>query len=373
MTKRIIKIEFGRSSASYKIAIGASLEHVGRWAQTSLNRGGGKIVIVSNPTVCNLYGAICERSLKDAGFSVSTFLMKDGETHKSLKTAEAALTHFSKSGLTRSDAVVALGGGVVGDLAGFTASMYLRGISYLQIPTTLLAMIDSSVGGKTAVNTAFGKNLVGAFHQPKGVFIDAKMLSTLPRRELTAGLCEMVKHAALSGLELLRQTHKHLKTQENELTDLIAKNIAFKAKVVAGDEREALKRTDAKSRKILNFGHTLAHALEKATNYSYFKHGEAVGHGILYAAELSKSLALLKEKDVELLNDVLQCVGPLPSLANIDEKKVFDAFSQDKKNIDGALQMVLLKGIGKPVIVPTTKIPKSLMQQTLKQLFKKWS
>lgn len=373
MTQKIIKIRIGLEASSYRIVIGASLDHIGRWAQTCLKRGSGRIAIVSNPIVFGLYGKTCERSLFEAGFSTTTFLMKDGERHKTLKSAEAALASFSKAGLTRNDAVVALGGGVVGDLAGFAASLYLRGISYLQVPTTLLAMIDSSVGGKTGVNTSFGKNLVGAFHQPKGVFIDPTTLSTLPTREMTAGLCEMIKHAALSGRELLTQTHKLLKTNDKELNSLIVKNIGFKAKVVANDERESPERSDGRSRKILNFGHTLAHGLEKATNYGYFRHGEAVGYGILFAAELSKSLALLKEKDVELLNDVLQCVGPLPSLGNIDEKKVLDAFAFDKKNVGGSLQMVLLKGIGKPVMVRATEFPRSLIQQTLKKLFKKWA
>lgn len=374
MTKRIIKIDFGREKSSSKIAIGGRLQHVGTWAQNSLLRGGCKIAIVSNPTIFKLYGDICVRSLIEAGFSVTTFLIKDGEKHKNLKTVESALTHFAESGLTRSDAVVAFGGGVVGDLAGFAASVYLRGVPYLQIPTSLLAMIDSSVGGKTGVNTAFGKNLVGAFHQPKGVFIDTSTLSTLPKREMTAGFCEMIKHGALGGRKLLSETHDFInavnKSQNGDISDLIAKNIAFKAQIVAVDERESPKKTSSKSRKILNFGHTLAHALEKATNYSYFKHGEAVGYGIIYAAELSKSLDLLSQKDVKLLNDILQGVGPLPPLAEVDEKKVIEAFNFDKKNIVGSLQMVLLKGIGKPVIVDEKRIPKSLMQKNLKQLIK---
>lgn len=375
MAKRILKIDFGYESSTYKIEIGGNLKNVGRWAQTCLKRGGGKIVIVSNPTVFKLYGDLCELSFRDAGFKVSTFLVKDGEKHKNLKTAAAALSHFSKSELTRSDAIIALGGGVIGDLAGFAASIYLRGISYLQIPTTLLAMIDSSVGGKTGVNTTFGKNLVGTFHQPKGVFIDASMVATLPKREMTAGFCEMIKHGALSGRKLLNETHDFFnasKSSQNvDISGLIAKNIAFKARIVAGDERESLSNVTASSRKILNFGHTLAHALEKATNYSYFRHGEAVGYGILFAAELSKNLDLLAEKDVKLLNDVLQDVGPLPPLANIDKKKVLDAFDFDKKKIAGSLQMVLLKSIGKPVIVTENKISRPLLSTTLSQLFKK--
>jgi 3-dehydroquinate synthase len=273
------------------------------------------------------------------------------------------------------------GGGVVGDLAGFASAIYLRGISFLQIPTTLLAMVDSSVGGKTGVNSDFGKNLVGAFHQPSGVLIDPTILATLPRRELTAGFCEMIKQGAVGGRSLLGPTDKFLsayglpsfrknkddKRFQFQISDLISAHIAFKAKIVAGDERESQGRTDHRSRKILNFGHTLAHALEKATNYSYFRHGEAVGHGILFAAELSKSLALCGEKDVNLLNDVVHRAGSLPGLAGIDLKEVLEAFSFDKKTIAGSLQMVLLRGIGKPVILTGNEIPRPLIRKVLRK------
>lgn len=361
--------------STYKVSVGGRLEHVGVWAQSCLKQGSGKIVIISNPTVFRLYGGICESSFRNAGFTVSTFLINDGEKYKTLKSAEAALAHFSRSGLTRSDAVVALGGGVVGDIAGFAASIYLRGLSFLQIPTSLLAMIDSSVGGKTAVNTFAGKNLIGTFHQPRGVFVDQSTLVTLPKRDLNAGFYEMIKHAALSGKVLLDETRRSLVAastgRKADLRNLIVKNIAFKSKVVTGDERESLKRIDSRSRKILNFGHTLAHALEKATEYRYFRHGEAVGYGILFAAGLSNSLDLLSQKNVNLLNDVLQYIGPLPPLANIDEAKVLGAFAVDKKRVSGELQMVLLKGIGKPIVMPESNIPRTLIKKTLKQLFKR--
>lgn len=356
----------------------------GKWARKCLGKDAAKIVIVSNPTVFKLYGSTLATSLADASFAVSHWLMKDGEEHKNFRNVEKALECFSQSGLTRTDAVVALGGGVVGDLAGFAASIYLRGVRILQIPTTLLAMIDSSVGGKTGVNSAFGKNTIGAFHQPSGVLIDTSVLSTLAERELTAGFCEVIKHGALSGRKLLRQTAEVLKKypaesftsiQEesnlrSEISDLIYRNVEFKAKIVAGDERESSKRKDTKSRKILNFGHTLAHAFEKVTDYKYFKHGEAVGYGILYAAELSKTLALCDKKDVKLLYDVVHSVGILPSLADIDSQEVFEAFRFDKKQVAGSLQMILLKGIGKPVIVSSSDIPKSAQNTALKQVLK---
>lgn len=385
MKDRNVKIECPRSESSYQISIGSeSIANCGKWARKCLGKDTAKIVVVSNPTVYELYGSAVAESLSDGGFAVSHWLMKDGEEHKNLKGVENALAYFSQSGLTRTDAVVALGGGVVGDLAGFAASVYLRGVRFLQMPTTLLAMIDSSVGGKTGVNAGFGKNTIGSFHQPSGVLIDTSVLATLPERELAAGFCEMIKHGALGGRKPLDRTADFLRkyalesfaaiTNSNdlrsEISDLIRTNVEFKAKIVAGDERESSKRTDAHSRKILNFGHTLAHALEKVTDYKYFKHGEAVGYGILYAAELSKTLALCDKKDVKLLYDVVHSVGPLPSLADIDSQEVFEAFRFDKKQVAGSLQMILLKGIGKPVIVSSSDIPVSAHTKTLKQLLK---
>ncbi|MFN0277625.1 MAG: 3-dehydroquinate synthase [Pyrinomonadaceae bacterium] len=383
-----LTINFGRESSAYSIFIGNDLlDDSGKWARKCLGKDTVKIVIVSNPTVFKLYGKLTEQGLSAAGFEVSHFLMKDGERYKTLKSAESALNFFSEKRLSRTDAVVALGGGVVGDLAGFAAAVYLRGISFLQIPTTLLAMIDSSVGGKTGVNSPFGKNLIGAFQPPSGVLIDTDTLRTLPESELTPGFCEAVKQGAIGGTKLFEQTgdflarfppgdivkFAHDKNFKSQISDLIFSQIAFKADIVASDEKESLALTGQKSRKILNFGHTLAHALEKVTDYKYFKHGEAVGYGILFAAELSKTLAICGEKDVKLLNDVVHRVGPLPRLANIDAQEVFEAFRYDKKNLSGSLQMVLLRGIGKPVILDEKDIPRQTTLKTLKNFLHKWA
>lgn len=388
MKHQTLKIDIAHETSSYKIVIGSDLlAGGGTWARRCLGDGASRVVIVSNPTVFKLYGKQVEATLIEAGFAVTTFLMTDGERYKSLLTTEEALKAFAEAGLTRTDAIVALGGGVVGDLAGFAAAVYLRGIAFLQIPTTLLAMIDSSVGGKTGVNSASGKNLIGAFHQPRGVLIDTDTLRTLPQRELTAGFCEIVKHGAIGGKAMLSPTGKFLsdfpveRCSENytirnfrsEISNLIAANVEFKAKIVAGDERESSKRTDGRSRKILNFGHTFAHALEKVTGYKYLRHGEAVGYGILFAAELSKTLALLDEKSVNLLYDVVHRCGPLPRLAGIDGHEVFEAFKFDKKQVAGSLQMVLLKGLGKPVILTERDIPQAAIQKVLKKLLQKWS
>ena len=211
------------------------------------------------------------------------------------------------------------------------------------------------------------------------------MLATLPTRELTAGFCEAIKQGAISGKSLLNQTSDLLSAYppeqfpelisdlkfQIEMSDMIAAQVEFKATIVAGDERESSKRVDGKSRKILNFGHTLAHALEKVTDYKYFKHGEAVGYGILFAAELSKSLALSDEKSIKSLNEVVHRAGKLPPLGSIDPQEVFEAFKFDKKHLDGSLQMVLLKGIGRPVICKDISPP--TIKSVLKKLLRRWA
>lgn len=388
MPTRQIYIRLERPQRSYRVTVGSGLlKSAGRWAQTSLKRASGRIMIVTDPTVAELYGEAVERSLSEIGFSVSVFRIDEGEGNKTFRTAENAINALSNAGLTRTDAVVALGGGVVGDLAGFAAATYLRGISLLQIPTTLLAMVDSSVGGKTGVNTAHGKNLVGSFHQPRGVLVDVATLATLPDRELTAGMCEMIKHAVISGRPLFNRTVEFLdefppgsgtdhfasRQFHSRLGGLIGSSIHLKSTIVAGDEREAANRKDRRSRKVLNLGHTLAHALEKATDYSYFRHGEAVGYGLLFAAELSKYLAFCSQKVVNSLYDVVHRAGPLPPLAGIDPDEVLDAFRFDKKNLAGSLQMVLIRGIGRPVIVEAKDLPPAAIQSVLKELFQKWA
>ena len=383
MQSKKVAVNLQNNPHKYKIEIGHDLlNSCGVWAGKCLSSKTKKIALVSNRKVFRLYGEPVKNSLAKQGFKVGIFLMKDGEKYKSLATLENALKFFSEKKLTRTDAVVALGGGVVGDLAGFASAIFLRGIAFLQIPTTLLAMIDSSVGGKTGVNSEFGKNLIGAFHQPSGVLVDVECLKTLPRRELTAGFCEAVKQAAIADRKLFRQTAgflenypvKFLKNYYSDdkfvanLEKLIHAQIRFKAEIVCQDERESAGRLDAKSRKILNFGHTLAHALERATDYKYFKHGEAVGLGIRFAAELSKILDILDENELNLLNDVLRRVGDLPDTRNISLEEISKAFAFDKKQIGESLQWILLTGIGKPRIIEN--ISQKTIQETLKKVLR---
>jgi 3-dehydroquinate synthase len=375
-----VRIKTKREIAEYSVEIArGNLGNAGRWAREVLG-GTRKIVLVSNKRVFDLHRGQLVKSLKSSGFNPLVHLIEDGEKYKNLGTLEQILEAFSRFEIARTDAVISFGGGVVGDIAGFAASIHLRGVDYLQIPTTLLSMVDSSVGGKTGINTEHGKNRVGSFYQPKGVLIDSNVLSSLPKREFTAGLCECIKHGMISGKGLLDQTVSVIEACHQDRVDILkneefagrfesflADQIAFKAKIVAGDERESVLKTDARSRKILNFGHTFAHALERATDFRYFRHGEAVGYGILFAAEVSKKLALLDGKVVNLLRDVVLRAGTLPSLSVVESDQVFQAIRYDKKNIDGSLQWVLLKEIGKPVIVPHSQIGDGLIRRTTKE------
>ncbi len=364
----------GRSQ-TYNIKIGSRLlQTLGNEVRAAVSSGARRAALITNKTVFELYGDRAGQSLKRAGFSVNHWLMGDGEQHKSFRGLERAVAFLSDAGLERSDVVVALGGGVVGDLAGFAASIYLRGIPFVQVPTTLLAQIDSSVGGKTGINLRSGKNLVGSFHQPGLVVIDVDALKTLPARELTSGFCEMVKQGAVGDRKLFNRTVRLLSRRGSNLTsgnahgpslpDLaatIAAHCRFKAKVVAADEREAIERTDARSRRILNFGHTTAHALEKVTKYQHFRHGEAVGYGMLVAGELSKSLGRLPADALELLRDAVKLCGPLPRADGLSVAEIVAAMTADKKVVEGKLKWVLLDEIGRPRIVDSNEIkPKTL-------------
>src|SRR5204863_3761979 len=330
-----VRLKGGRS---YPVEVGAgSLSSLGAVARAHLAQEARRVALVSNRRVFELYGARAVASLSGAGFRVVRWMMGDGERFKTLRTAERALGFLSESRLERGDAVVALGGGVVGDLAGFAAAVYLRGIAFVQVPTTLLAQIDSSVGGKTGVNTSAGKNLAGAFHQPSLVLIDTETLRTLPPRELTAGWCEAVKQGAVASRKLFDQTVDFL-SRGGEPDELIAAQCRFKASIVARDEREEIARTNRRSRRILNFGHTTAHALEKVTGYRRFRHGEAVGRGMLVAGEISNNLGMLAPRELESLREAVRLCGPLPPAQDIDVDEVMRLIKSDKKSVSGKIK-----------------------------------
>jgi len=318
-----------------------------------------RVGIISNERVFDLYGREVVRSLKAAGFKTFDWLMPEGERYKSFRELEKAVTFLGENRFERNDLVLALGGGVVGDLAGFSAAVYLRGVALIQVPTTLLSQIDSSVGGKTGINLSLGKNLVGAFHQPSSVFIDPETLRSLPQRELVSGFCEMVKQALIADQTLFNMTVDCLQQVRSnsdfllasEFENLIAAQCGFKASIVTNDERESTDRSDAKSRRVLNFGHTTAHALETITNYRVFRHGEAVGYGMLVAGELSRNLGLIDAGDLKLLRDAVNLCGPLPRADNLDINQIIRALKHDKKSVDGQINWVLLEGVGRPRMV----------------------
>ena len=355
-----LELSINQSARKSQINIGCGIrQDVGQLLSRVFTKPPPRVGIISNKRVFGLYGRPIVRSLKSAGFKTFKWLMPEGERYKSFKILEKAVGFLSENRFERNDCVLALGGGVVGDLAGFSAAIYLRGIPVVQVPTTLLAQIDSSVGGKTGINLPAGKNLVGAFHQPAVVFIDTETLMSLPSRELVSGFCEMVKQSLIANESLFEKTVNCLrevsKTKDfllsTEFEQLIAANCAFKASIVANDEREATDRSDVKSRRILNFGHTTAHALEAITNYRTFRHGEAVGYGMLVAGELSRNLGLLASQDLQSLRAAVALCGPLPRADQLDVKQIIRALQHDKKSVGGQINWVLLEKVGLPKIV----------------------
>lgn len=363
----------------YEIKIGpALLSELGFEARAVFGSESQRVVLVSNQTVFDLYGERVINSLESSGFKIAPWLMKEGEQHKSLKSFAQLAAFLGASGLERGDAIISLGGGVVGDLAGFAAATFLRGIGFIQVPTTLLAQIDASVGGKTGVNLAAGKNLVGAFHQPKLVLVDVDTLKTLPAREITSGWCEAVKQGAVGDRKLFERTARLLRSAgasigrtdldlENEVCDVIAAHCRFKAAIVRGDEREAIGRDDSRSRRILNFGHTIAHGLETVTGYRRFRHGEAVGYGMIAAAEISKDLGMLPSEELESLRAAVRLCGPLPPAGDVAVEQVLAAISADKKSVQGVIKWVLLERIGQARIVSGKEIGHRLIRSATRK------
>ncbi len=377
MQRLRVRTKAPRSEYEIKIGFGV-IENVGNDARRWLGPHARRIAVISNKTVFEIYGQLSVLSLRTAGFEVSSCLLRDGEQAKSLNSIQNLISFLSNENFERSDGILALGGGVVGDVAGFAAAIYLRGLPFIQVPTTLLAQIDSAVGGKTAVNLKTGKNLVGAFHQPAGVLSDVRTLQSLPRRELVAGLCECVKQGVVSGKPLFNQTRRVLGELNSSsvtlmslpLVKMIAAHCAFKAAVVKGDEREDRDRSDRRSRRILNFGHTAGHALEAVTRYKRFRHGEAVGVGMLVAGELSKHLGMLPAAELELLREAVRQCGRLPRTDDLDENDILEAIAHDKKSVSGSVQWVLLEGIGRPRIVSGKEFARRDLKLALRRALK---
>lgn len=321
---------------SYPIIIGNGLLD-GGFDLTPYIRG-TDCLLVSNSTVAPLYAARILPNFE--GKSVTRFDLPDGESHKTLATMQIILDKLVTSGANRDITVIALGGGVVGDISGFAAACYMRGVSFIQIPTTLLAQVDSSVGGKTGVNHPNGKNLIGAFHQPQVVMIDTDTLKTLPDRELAAGLAEVIKYGAICDVEFFAwledHIHELLDRKPRALAYAVQRSCEIKADVVAEDEREAGRRA------ILNFGHTFGHAIERCQGYGEWLHGEAVAAGMVMAAELSG----LSGEDVQRLRALLQRAGLPTTPPPIEQSEWRLAMGMDKKVQNKQLRFVVLKHLG---------------------------
>jgi 3-dehydroquinate synthase len=347
---------------SYSIVIGPKLlSQLGR--RCAALHLGARCAIISDVNVAKRYGMAAERSLRAAGFDPVRVVVPAGEKAKCLDTVESCYDRLAAHWLERKSFIVALGGGVVGDLAGFVAATYLRGIPFVQAPTTLLAQVDSSVGGKVGVNLIAGKNLVGAFHQPKLVMCDTDALKTLPPREFRAGLAEVIKYGIIDDSELFarleRDLNKLLKLDGRVLSDVIARCCEIKADVVSQDETETGRRA------ILNFGHTIGHALEAISRYGKYLHGEAISVGQVAAAELSSALTGLSQVEVERITDLFRRAG-LPTsveLGKREMKQLFGAMRLDKKVSDGEIRFVLAKRIGE--VVWGQRVPDELIRETL--------
>jgi 3-dehydroquinate synthase len=375
-----LNVRLAAAKHRYEIKIGRStLPGIGDEIRSCLPHRARRIALISNQRVFSFHGTEVFKSLRAAEYAIWPWLIGDGERYKTLATVQQVLLFLSEAGLERTDAVVAFGGGVVGDVAGFAAATYLRGIPFLQVPTTLISQIDSSVGGKTGVNLPHGKNLVGAFHQPCGVLIDIETLTTLPPRELVSGWCECIKQGAVGSKALFKQTRDFLKKINANpdafispaLENLIRSQCAFKAAIVTGDEREALERTDHLSRRILNFGHTVGHAMESITKYRRFRHGEAVGYGMLVAGQISKNLGLLATSELELLQDTVRLAGPLPAAGDLNESSIMQAILRDKKSVEGRIKWILLEQIGRARIVDGKEITTRLLRGSIRDGLKK--
>ena len=326
---------------TYPTLVGSGLLHrigsrVGKYLP------GESCVIISDSNVAPLFGNPIKRSLTSAGFRPILIKIPAGEKSKTLEQAGAICDQMIAAGLDRQSFVVGLGGGVVGDISGFVAAIYHRGIPHVQIPTTLLAMVDSSIGGKTGVNTRDGKNLIGAIHHPLLVIDDLDVLKTLPRREFNQGFAEIIKHAIIADAKMFRMLQSWKATEAVALQRLIKRNIAIKSKIVAKDERD-----QTGERALLNFGHTVGHAIERAGDYRKFLHGEALSLGIVAACAISIRRTGLSPDQRDAIVDLLrQFALPTRLPKNFPSKKIFDALKFDKKFEGGKVRFVVTPRIG---------------------------
>lgn len=338
-----LNVELGERS--YPIHIGAGLLDQGLPLPTELNSR--QFLIVSNETIAPLYLDKVEAALPER--EVGHVILPDGESYKTLDTLELIFNALLEGNYSRDCMLVALGGGVIGDICGFAAATYQRGVDFIQVPTTLLAQVDSSVGGKTAVNHPLGKNMIGAFHQPRAVMIDTGTLTTLPDKEFIAGIAEVIKYGLLGDIEFLAWLEDNmpalLAREESALNHAIRRSCENKARIVAEDEREGGKRA------LLNLGHTFGHAIEAKLGYGEWLHGEAVAAGMAMAADMSCRLGWISDADRDRAIHLLKQAGlPIEPPTKITPEQFMEAMGHDKKVLAGKLRLVLLKGLGQAVV-----------------------
>jgi 3-dehydroquinate synthase len=329
-------------SGPYSVIIGnGAIATLGR--EMDAARLGSRRLLVSSQRVWDFHGPL----FKNIGADRAPILIEDGERYKNLNTVARLLDAFVKAHADRSTVIVAVGGGVIGDMVGFSAATYLRGIPVVHVPTTLLAQVDSAIGGKTGVNHPLGKNLIGSFHAPSLVAADPIVLETLPRREFRAGLYEVIKYGVISDPSLLDHIRGSVTAIFNRdgaaIAPLVSASCRIKAQVVSADERES------GLRRILNFGHTVGHAREAVTKYKQFRHGEAIGYGMLAARQIGVARGVTPRALLEEIEALIAQLGPLPSVAAISAKEVYAAIGRDKKVVDGTLHFVAASDRGKTV------------------------
>lgn len=361
---RMRKLEIDLGDRRVPIRIGwQTLRDVG--PEIARRTGASEAAVVTVASVGRRYGAELARSLRSAGIRAHRFEVPDGDSTKNLQQAQRLYRAFLARGIDRKSVVVALGGGMVGDLAGFVAATFMRGVPFVQIPSTLLSMVDASVGGKVGVNLPEGKNLVGAFYQPSLVWLDASLLQSLPPRLVSAGMAEVIKAAAIRDAKffarLERELPRILALEPSALLPVLERSCAIKADVVARDERES------GLRRILNFGHTLGHAVEKARRYRGVLHGEAVAMGMVYAARRSEELGLAKPETALRLEDLIARAELPTELPNFSRKVYLDALRVDKKRVGSKIGYVVLRAIGRSDVVelsPAEILPASFGRRT---------
>jgi len=349
-------------SRAYPIHIGKGLLQKPELILPHLKRK--QVAIVTNTTVAPLYLEKLAKQLRDAGVSVIEIILPDGEAYKNSETLNLIYDALLQNRCERSTTLIALGGGVIGDLTGYAAATYLRGVPFIQIPTTLLSQVDSSVGGKTGINHPLGKNMIGAFYQPKVVLADIDTLQTLPKRELSAGVAEVIKYGLIRDADFFEWLEvniaKLMALDEAIITYAIYRSCKNKAEVVAADEHETGERA------LLNLGHTFGHAIENAMGYGVWLHGEAVAAGTMLAADLSQRMGWLNAEEIARMHALLTA-SSLPLRApNLGVDKYLSLMQSDKKVADGKIRLVLQQGIGKAVI--TSEYDADKLKQTLEAI-----